>query len=288
MSTRAVDVSIHAVSPALNLSPDTSAGALSTGAAGAAAEASAATAEEAVAASEAPEAVPEGSSAYASGAHKADISRNKPIRRLIIPSLPLNCTRVPLAGPDPHDLRQCEHKDFSVAHLSRVRRLLDRLYQRLQHGIGYRDFYFCLRNELDDVFGAAVDLRMTTLPSESTHLGHGDPLHADVADGLAHLVQLEGFDDGGHELHGMPFAAMVPSKARARWIATFLSTSRASGRVSRPISWLRLHMHALPPPMCTRSGQICRPRRLRLMRSASRCTTPTAETTRGAPHRPWR
>src|ERR1700677_2896634 len=255
MSTRAVDVSIHAVSPALNLSPDTSAGALSTGAAGAAAEASAATAEEAVAASEAPEAVPEGSSAYASGAHKADISRNKPIRRLIIPSLPLNCTRVPLAGPDPHDLRQCEHKDFSVAHLSRVRRLLDRLYQRLQHGIGYRDFYFCLRNELDDVFGAAVDLRMTTLPSESSHLGHGDPLHADVADGLAHLVQLEGVGEGGHDVHGMPFAAMLPSRAPTRSTATSEPRSRACRTLSRQIGGLRLHGHPLPPLPRPRSGQ---------------------------------
>jgi hypothetical protein len=61
MSTRAVDVSIHAVSPELNLSIDTSAGAVSVETAA-------------------------GSSAWANGAQNADINRNAFLERVLIDS----------------------------------------------------------------------------------------------------------------------------------------------------------------------------------------------------------
>src|SRR2546427_12730280 len=39
------------------------------------------------------------------------------------------------------------------------------------------------------------------LAAEALDFGHGDALHADVGERLAHLVELEGLDDGGHQFH---------------------------------------------------------------------------------------
>jgi hypothetical protein len=47
------------------------------------------------------------------------------------------------------------------------------------------------------------------LPSVSLYLSNGDPLNADVRHRLPNLVQLEGLDDGGDQLH-----AFVPAFIR--------------------------------------------------------------------------
>jgi hypothetical protein len=54
---------------------------------------------------------------------------------------------------------------------------------------------------------------MPPLATEASDLGDGDPLNPDLPDRSAHLVQLEGLDDGGDELHGAAHRApAVPAK----------------------------------------------------------------------------
>ena len=64
-----------------------------------------------------------------------------------------------------------------------------------------------LWQEVDDVFGAAVELRVTLLAPEALDLGDGEPGHADLGQRLAYLVELERLDDRFDLLHGGPSCA---------------------------------------------------------------------------------
>ena len=85
---------------------------------------------------------------------------------------------------------------FSIASITRSSKIaLDRGF----------DLHF--RQEVDDVFRAAIELRVALLAAETLDLGDGDALHADPRQGLADLVELERLDDGGDKLHGdLPWA----------------------------------------------------------------------------------
>src|SRR5512134_695351 len=109
---------------------------------------------------------------------------------------PLERFRAGLAGADAHDLFELEHEDLAVADLAGVGRLLDRLDHLLEHLALDRGFDLDLRQKVDDVLGAAVELGMALLPPEALHLGHRDALHADGGQRLTHLVELERLDDG--------------------------------------------------------------------------------------------
>jgi len=60
-----------------------------------------------------------------------------------------------------------------------------------------------LGQEVDHVLRAAVQLGVALLAAEALDFGHGDALDADAAEGFAHFVQLERFDDRSHHLHGL-------------------------------------------------------------------------------------
>jgi hypothetical protein len=134
---------------------------------------------------------------------------------LSIDETPINCARVALARADAHDLRELEYEDLAITDLSGARRFLNRLDDLIDERIRYGDFDFRFRHELDRVFGAAIDLRVSALAAEAAHFGHGHTLHSDVADGLAHLVQLERLDHRGHELHelALPLLGRVRPEA---------------------------------------------------------------------------
>ena len=65
-----------------------------------------------------------------------------------------------------------------------------------------------LRQEVDDVLGAAVELGVALLAPEALDLGDGDALHADGRERFAHLVELERLDDGGDQFHDNPLARL--------------------------------------------------------------------------------
>ena len=79
--------------------------------------------------------------------------------------------------------------------------LLDRLAGAFDHRIFHHHFDFDLGQEIDDVFGPAIQFGMALLPAEALGLGHGDALDADLVKRLLHLVELEGLDDRLDLLH---------------------------------------------------------------------------------------
>ena len=58
-----------------------------------------------------------------------------------------------------------------------------------------------LRQEVDDIFGAAVELGMALLAPEALGLDDGDALEPDLLQRLLHLIELERLDDGLDFLH---------------------------------------------------------------------------------------
>src|ERR1700730_12715735 len=108
MSTRAVDVSIQAVSPALILSAPINVGSVGAAAAAAAARGAGCDALDA-------------SSAHAAGIDNAKTPRKTNRHSLLIdenPPFESNGAGVPLTRPDAHDLRELEDENLSVSHLS--------------------------------------------------------------------------------------------------------------------------------------------------------------------------
>ena len=61
-----------------------------------------------------------------------------------------------------------------------------------------------LRQEIDDVFGAAIELGMALLAAEALDLGDGEAGDADLRQRLAHLVELERLDDRFDFFHARP------------------------------------------------------------------------------------
>ncbi len=71
----------------------------------------------------------------------------------------------------------------------------DRLDGGVDLIVGQHHLDLHLGQEIDDVFGAAVQLGMALLAAEALDLDHGQALHAHLLQGLLHFVELEGLDD---------------------------------------------------------------------------------------------
>src|SRR5665213_2646492 len=209
ISTSAVDVRSHAVSPLLILSAVTSCG--DVGAAGAAA--GAATAAGAAAAG----AVASGAAAAGVASGVAALSCAKPgstthsaaaiasiANSCFIEALPSKRVRAGLAGADAHDLQQVEYEHLAVTDLAGVGGFFDRFDHAVDEIVADRRLDLYLRQEVDDVFRAAIELGMTFLAAEALDLGDGDSLDADRRQCLADLVELERLDDGSDKFHGGP------------------------------------------------------------------------------------
>jgi hypothetical protein len=67
--------------------------------------------------------------------------------------------------------------------------------------VGHGDLYFGFGQEIDDVFGAPVKLRMASLPTKSLDLADGHSLDTNFAQSVADVVKAKRFDDRGHEFH---------------------------------------------------------------------------------------
>src|SRR5690606_26573900 len=97
--------------------------------------------------------------------------------------------RAGLAGADADDLLQVIDKDLSVADLPGTGGILDRLDGLVGEFVDDGGLELDLGQEVDDVFGAAIELGMALLAAEALHLGDGDALDADRRQGLADLVE---------------------------------------------------------------------------------------------------
>src|SRR6516162_2628262 len=128
--------------------------------------------------------------------------QRRPARRDAAPARPvthsngaLNRVRAALAGADADRLVDRRDKDLAVADPAGVRGLLDRLDRALDQRFLHHDLDLHLRQEVDDIFGSAIELGMSLLATEPLGLGDGDALDADLVERLLHLVELEGLDD---------------------------------------------------------------------------------------------
>src|SRR6185369_14897464 len=204
MMTSAVATSIQATSPLLGTGAD---------AAGAAADAASAAPEAAVVAAGA--VADAASDAAWANAPPAPTNMSRPKRKasrsLFMVLFLYGSERVlaGLAGPDADDLLERRDEDLSVADLAGAGSGFDRFDDPVDDRVVDRGFDLHLGQEVDDVLGAAVELRVPFLPPEPLHFRHRDALHADRAQGLTHFVELERLDDRGHHLHCKSLPGLV-------------------------------------------------------------------------------
>ena len=80
----------------------------------------------------------------------------------------------------------------------------DRLDDIVDEAVLDHDLDLHLGQEVDHIFGAAVELGVALLPAEALHLGHGDAGDARVVKRVLHVVELERLDDRFDLLHLVP------------------------------------------------------------------------------------
>src|SRR5690606_9252567 len=123
--------------------------------------------------------------------------------------------------------------DLAVADAAGLCGLADRLDGGFHAFVGKDDLDLHLGEEVDDVFGAAIQLRMSLLTPEALGLGDGDALEPDFLKGLLHLVELERLDDRLDLFH-----ALVVS-GRIKWGKIPLRQNESRKRASSPLSAMK-------------------------------------------------
>src|SRR5580698_9490157 len=84
-----------------------------------------------------------------------------------------------LAGPDAQYTQDIGHENLAVAHLSGLRGPDDGLHHLVHELVLDRHLDPGLRNEIHDVLGSPIELRMAALPSETLDLCNGHAGNAD-------------------------------------------------------------------------------------------------------------
>src|SRR5260221_4330702 len=158
------------------------------------------------------------------------LSRGRP-RRGGTP--PLDGVAAALAGADADRLVDRADEDLAVADAAGMRGVLDRLDGALDQRVLHDDLDLHLGQEIDDVFGAAIELGVALLPAEPLRLGDRDALDADLVQGFLHLVELERLDDGFDlfhcwTLHRWPISGACRQTGRF----AFLSMVRATRQIA--------------------------------------------------------
>src|SRR5437588_986610 len=95
-------------------------------------------------------------------------------------------------------------EDLAVADLAGTRGFDDGVDGRLDLVVGDDNLDLDLRQKVDDVLGAAIELGMPLLAPEPLDLGDGEAGHADLGQGLADLVELKRLHDCFDFLHAWP------------------------------------------------------------------------------------
>src|SRR6185312_8164210 len=111
--------------------------------------------------------------------------------------------RAGLAGTDADHFLDVEDEYLAVADLFRFGGLLDGVDAGVDEVVGDDDLDLHLGQEIDDVFGAAIEFGVALLAAEALGLCDGDSLHSDGLERFLHLVQLERLDDGFDLFHGV-------------------------------------------------------------------------------------
>src|SRR5262245_31303552 len=104
------------------------------------------------------------------------ITMAPPVSRLMW-NLELDGTAAPFAGPDAHGVVDRQDEDLPIADGTRARGFLDDLDDLRGLGVVEDDLDLHLGDEVDDVLGAPVELRVSLLSPEALHLRDGQALH---------------------------------------------------------------------------------------------------------------
>src|SRR6266852_3884487 len=116
---------------------------------------------------------------------------------------------VGFAGPDPQRVIDRRHEYLAVADLTGARARGDDVHRLVGKIRRDRDFDSQLRQKIHDIFGAAIDFGVALLAAVTFDLGYGHAADPDRGKRLAHLVELEWFDNGNNELHGQAFISRI-------------------------------------------------------------------------------
>src|SRR5688572_18220247 len=109
---------------------------------------------------------------------------------------------VGLARADPDRTLQVRNEDLAVPDLAGARGADDGFDHLLYQRVLYRDLDAGLRHEVHHVLRPAIELRVAALTTEALYFGDGHPGDANLRQGGADVVQLEGLDDCADQLHG--------------------------------------------------------------------------------------
>src|SRR5260370_1637821 len=108
-----------------------------------------------------------------------------------------------LASANSYRVVDLRHEDLAVADAAGMGRGADRLDGFLDHLILDDQLDLHLGQEVDDVFGAAIQLGMALLAAEALGFQHRDALQPDLVQRVFDLVELEGLDDRFDLLHSL-------------------------------------------------------------------------------------
>src|SRR5262249_35157072 len=120
--------------------------------------------------------------------------------------------RAVLPGADADRLFDGRYEDLAVADPARMGGLLDGFDGPLDHRVFHDDLDLHLRQEIDDVFRAAVQFGVALLTPDPLSLGHGYALDADLVKRLLHLVELERLNDRLDLFHHNPLSSCGPGR----------------------------------------------------------------------------
>ena len=104
--------------------------------------------------------------------------------------------------------------DLAVTDAAGLRGLEDDVHDRRRVHVVDEHLDAALRHEVDGVLGTAVDLAVTALATVAVRLADRHALDAEGLEGLLHLVELVGLDDGGDELHDLAPSRFLESERR--------------------------------------------------------------------------
>src|SRR5690349_19187684 len=95
-------------------------------------------------------------------------------------SMPLDRVRSPIPGPDPDGLLDGKDENLAVADPVGLGSGIDRLKGSIGQFVLHYDLDFHLGQEVDDIFGAPIQLGVALLAAETLHFGDGDARHANL------------------------------------------------------------------------------------------------------------
>src|SRR5688572_27831123 len=115
-----------------------------------------------------------------------------------------NCRLVGFPGADADDLTHSGYENLAVADLPGAGGLDDGIDRAFEQLVGHDHLDLHLRQEIDDVFRAAIKLGVPLLPAESFYLGYRQTADADFRERLAHFIEFEWLENRFDFFHGDP------------------------------------------------------------------------------------